>query len=407
MAVSYTTPGVYFEQVSRSPQATFTTGVPAFLGSTVPSGLAGAGPVVALDRSAWAQLDAAFGTAWAGGYLPFAVRGFFQNGGSRCYVVGPGSTYPGDGLSSIDPIDDIDLVCAPDLALSSGSARIDGQAQIIDFCEGRGAFAGKPPGCFAILDSIGATAVTNSAGVDAAGIRAHRDALFGVLVDAGNGASAALYAPWIKVAGAGYLPGPYASGAAAGFVPPCGHVAGVYASTGVFKPPANQPLQGVLDLQIYFDDAAQAALDPMPPGGPSPGRRLNCLRAFAGRGMRIWGAGTMSLDPTWTYVHVRRLVLTIQRWFTLAMASVAFEPNDVTLWIRIESEVSAFLEALYEQGAFRGSTPDQAFYVKCDAETNPPDVRDAGQVVTEVGIAPVRPGEFVVVRLIGGEGSAV
>jgi hypothetical protein len=416
MALPYTTPGVYFEQVSRSPLAAFNTGVPAFLGSTVPSGLAGAGPVVALDPSAWGQLDAAFGTAWAGGYLPFAVRGFFQNGGSRCYVVGPGSSYPGDGLALIDPIDDIDLVCAPDLALSpSGSplsgnnlinALVAGQAQLIDFCEGRGDWAGRPLGCFAILDSIGAPTVTTSAGVDAAGVLAHKNALGTALAkldDPTAGASAALYAPWIKVQDA--------SGAPAGFVPPCGHVAGIYASTdqgtGVFKPPANQPLQGAVDLQIYFDDTAQAALDPMPPGAVSSGRRLNCLRAFPGRGMRIWGAGTMSLDPTWTYVSARRLMLTIQRWFALTMVGVAFEPNDLTLWVRIESEVSSFLETLYDQGAFQGQTPDQAFYVKCDAETNPPAVRDAGMVVTEVGVAPVRPGEFIVVRLVGGEGSAL
>jgi phage tail sheath protein FI len=115
----------------------------------------------------------------------------------------------------------------------------------------------------------------------------------------------------------------------------------------------------------------------------------------------------MSLDPLWTYVSVRRLTLTLQRWAALTMVGVAFEPNDITLWVRIESEVSAFLEALYEQGAFQGQSPDQAFYVKCDAETNPPAVRDLGQVVTEVGIAPARPGEFVVVRLVAGEASAL
>ena len=415
MALAYTTPGVYFEQVSRSPAAAFSTGVPAFLGSAVPSGLTGApsaspdGLVVALDRSSWAQLDATLGTAWASGYLPFAVRGFFQNGGTRCYVVGPGSSYPTDGLSLIDPIDDIDLVCAPDLAFASGGALVQAQAQIVDFCEGRGAFAGRPPGCFAILDSIGATSVANSSGVDVTGVKAHRDALFGAL--AGTGASAALYAPWIMVPGAGYLPGSYAPGAAPGFVPPCGHIAGVYASTdqsaGVFKAPANQPLQGALDLQLRFDDAAQATLDPMPgPGASAPGRRLNCLRAFRGRGMRIWGAGTLSLDPTWTYVGVRRLALTIQRWFALGMANVAFEPNDVTLWIQITSQVSDFLDGLYEAGAFQGTTPEQAYYVKCDAETNPPAVQARGMVVTEVGIAPVLPGELIVVRLVSGGGSA-
>jgi hypothetical protein len=410
MALSYPTPGVYFEQVRRSPEPTFGTGVPAFLGSVVPSGLPASSPVVALDRSAFAQLDGRLGTAWAGGYLPFAVRGFFQNGGSRCYVVAPGGAYPGAGLALIDAMDDIDLVCAPDLALVSGDALVSGQAQIIDFCEGRGDFAGRPAGCFAILDSIGAPILSDSAGVDAAHVGMHKDALFGRLTDSAMGVSAALYAPWVKVAGAGYLPGPFARGAAAGFVPPCGHVAGVYASTdqavGVHKAPANQVLQGVLDLEIYFDDAAQAALDPMPGPGVSPGRRLNCLRAFPGRGSRIWGAGTLSPDPAWNYVNVRRLALTLERWFAFAMTDVAFEQNDVSLWVRVAGEVSDYLEALYEQGAFQGDTPDQAYYVKCDAETNPPEARDAGQVVTEVGIAPARPGEFIVVRLVSGAAQA-
>ena len=411
MTVPYTTPGVYFEQVSRSPQPGFTTGVPAFLGSFAPGGALGAGPVVALDRSAWAQLDGAYGTTWAPGYVPFAVRGFFQNGGTRCYVVASTATYPQSGLSLIDSLDDIDLVCAPDLAFSSVDDLVAGQVAIIDFCEGRGDYAGRPLGTFAILDSIGAPVLTSSGGVDVTGVGDHKRELVEAL-GPGAGGSAALYAPWIKVDGAGYLPGGPVTGAAAGFVPPSGHVAGIYAATdqatGVFKAPANQALQGVLDLQIYFDDASQATVDPMPgPGTGWLGPRLDCLRAFPGRGTRIWGAGTLSADPTWTYVPVRRLVLTLQRWFTQVMAGVAFEPNDVTLWVRITSEVTAYLQGLYAKGAFQGSSPGQAFYVKCDAETNPPEVQDAGQVVTEVGVAPARPGEFIVVRLVSGDASAV
>ncbi len=415
MASSYTTPGVYFEQVSRPPSPGFTTGVPAFLGSTVARGAFASqfatSSVVALDRSAFAQLDASQGTTWADGYVPFAVRGFFQNGGSRCYVVAPGASYPASGLAAIDALDDIDLVCAPDLSLLDTSALVDGQVQLIDFCEGLGDFAGRPLGCFAILDSIGAPSLSSSVGVDVTGVQTHQRALVDELGDALMGASAALYGPWVKVDGAGYLPGPATQGAAAGFVPPCGHVAGVYASTdrttGVFKSPANQALSGIQDLEIYLDDAAQALLDPMQgPGATSTGRRFNCVRAFPGRGSLVWGAGTLSASPTWGYVAVRRLTLTLWRWLSFAMTPLVFEPNDVTLWVRITNQVNTFLKSLYSAGAFQGSSPAEAYYVKCDAETNPPATRALGQVVTEVGIAPVRAGEFIVVRLVSSQGTA-
>ncbi|APR88343.1 Phage tail sheath protein FI [Minicystis rosea] len=358
MAIPYSTPGVHFEQVSREPRASLSTGVPVFLGSTLSSELTAGGPVMALNRAGWTQLDASRGTKWAEGYLPFAVRGFFENGGARCYVVGAGSPDPGDALALIDALDDFDLVCAPELALSSGSTLIDGQMKIIEFCEARSVFA--------VLDSIGAPSLTQSTGVNVTGVGAHHEDLSSALehADPAWGGSAALYAPWVKVQGAGYLPGPHAAGAAAGFVPPCGHVAGMYASadqrTGVFMPPANQALEGVLDLELYFDDDTQVTLDPMP-SATAPRRRINCLRAFPGRGTRIWGAGTLSRDSTWTHINVRRLALTIERWFALQMRGLAFEPNNSTLRVRITAEVSAFLERLYDLGAFKGKSPERRF----------------------------------------------
>jgi phage tail sheath protein FI len=93
-------------------------------------------------------------------------------------------------------------------------------------------------------------------------------------------------------------------------------------------------------------------------------------------------------------------VLTLSRWLELVMSSVVFEPNDLKLWIRIGREVGAFLEKLHQRGALKGAVAEEAFYVKCDAETNPQQVRDAGQVVTEIGLAPVTPNEFLVVRLV-------
>jgi phage tail sheath protein FI len=126
------------------------------------------------------------------------------------------------------------------------------------------------------------------------------------------------------------------------------------------------------------------------------------VRAFPGRGIRIWGARTLTTDAAWAQVSVRRLILTIGRWLERSSQSFAFEPNNFALWVRINRQVTAYLQGLFERGALKGTTATEAFFVKCDAETNPPDVRGAGKVVTEVSVAPVRPNEFITVRLVSG-----
>jgi phage tail sheath protein FI len=126
---------------------------------------------------------------------------------------------------------------------------------------------------------------------------------------------------------------------------------------------------------------------------------VNCIRTFAKRGLRVWGARTASSDPLNRYVNVRRTVLAIIRAMRQNLQWVVFEPNDPRLWKSISHAVSHFLVNLWRAGYFKGHAPEEAFYVKCDAETNPPEVRDAGQVVIEVGVAPVRPAEFIVFRL--------
>jgi phage tail sheath protein FI len=160
---------------------------------------------------------------------------------------------------------------------------------------------------------------------------------------------------------------------------------------GVFKAPANEEVLGVLDLETNIDNSIQDQLNP---------EGVNCLRAFPGRGIRVWGARTLSRDPNWRYVSVRRLFLTLRRWIDLNMAWATFEPNELPLWVRIQRELTTYLTTLLRAGALQGATPAQAFYVKCDAETNPPDLREAGQVVTEIGLAPLAPAEFIVVRII-------
>ncbi|MGM1061239.1 phage tail sheath family protein [Saccharothrix sp. Mg75] len=197
---------------------------------------------------------------------------------------------------------------------------------------------------------------------------------------------AALYYPWVKVfdpASDDHL-----------HIPPSGHVAGVWARTdgtrGVHKAPANEVVRGAVALETQLTKAEQELLNPI---------GVNCVRSFPGRGIRVWGARTLSSDPAWRYLNVRRLFNYLEESILTGTQWVVFEPNDDALWARIRRTISAFLVTEWRKGALFGLTPDEAFYVKCDRETNPAESIDLGQVVCEVGIAPVKPAEFVIFRL--------
>src|SRR4051794_4535267 len=208
---------------------------------------------------------------------------------------------------------------------------------------------------------------------------------------------AALYYPWIEVMN------PLTKRPM--MIPPSGHVAGVWCrvddSRGVHKAPANEVILGANGLAFQVTHAEQGGLNKV---------GINCIRAFPGRGIRIWGARTLSSDPEWRYINVRRLFNYIAESIMEGTQWSVFEPNDQRLWTQLGIAARNFLTLVYRSGALFGATPDQAFYVKCDAETNPPEVIEAGQVICEIGIAPVKPAEFVIFRLsqfTGGAGSEV
>jgi phage tail sheath protein FI len=159
---------------------------------------------------------------------------------------------------------------------------------------------------------------------------------------------------------------------------------------GVHKAPANEVILGANGLGFQVTQAEQGGLNKV---------GINCVRAFPGRGIRIWGARTLSSDPEWRYINVRRLFNYVSESIMEGTQWSVFEPNDQLLWMRLSASVRAFLLRVWRSGALFGATPDEAFYVKCDAETNPPEVVEAGQVVCEIGISPVKPAEFVVFRL--------
>ncbi len=204
---------------------------------------------------------------------------------------------------------------------------------------------------------------------------------------------AALYWPYVKV----FDP---ASGNNV-FVPPSGHMAGVWArnddTRGVHKAPANEVVRGAISLQTSITRAEQDLLNPV---------GINCVRSFPGRGIRVWGARTLSSDPAWRYLNVRRLFNYLEESILIGTQWVVFEPNDDALWARIRRTIAAFLVNEWRKGALFGLTPDEAFYVKCDRETNPAEAIDAGQVTCQIGVAPVKPAEFVIFQLAQFSGGA-
>jgi len=370
--VDYLTPGVYREEISPRPAPVLPTGVPGFVGFARPA--SGASPVL-LNRIE--DLATALSVVAAKSYLPQVLTGFFGNGGGYCYVAcadpvstkGPEAAL-GDALDSLAAFDDVDLVAMPDAAqllLADGSVDLQALARLQTLMLNHCGLSGTR---VAILDC--APAVVPGRVPD------FRKQITQGVAEPVNGA---FYYPWIKTEGGGS-------------VPPCGHVAGLIANTdavaGVFKAPANQALAGVVDVEFDVDDSIQAGLNQV---------GVNCLRAFPGRGIRVWGARTLSSDPSWRYLNVRRLILTLGRWVELNMGWAGFEPNAPPLWAAVERELRPYLDGLWRAGALAGSAPEQAYFIRCDAETNPPQARALGQVTVEVGLAPGAPAEFVVVRL--------
>lgn len=378
-------PGVYRnDQIPRT-TLSLAVGVPVLIGL---------GRLRGEDPTPWRKLYQfdTLATVWgaannsnlAESYLPEAVRGFFANGGNVCYVMALANLDAAtldQALSRLQALDDIDLVCAPDLmvtnrasnALLSNAALIQRQRQLLEHCDRMG-------DRFALLDH-----------------RPHQPDLRRQLSELEqqrqqlHSPNGALYFPWIRVS---------TERAPARLVPPCGHLAGIYArldqQVGVHQAPANQVIEGAVGLGTSLSTAQERDLyNPQPNQGA-----VNLIRALPGRGIRVWGAYTLSRDRRWRYINVRRLVLTVKRWVELNLTQLAFEPNTPQLWSAIRRDLGDYLTGLFQAGALHGASPEEGFYVKCDAETNPESVRSQGRVVTEIGLAPLEPGEFIRVTLV-------
>ncbi|MCP4304293.1 MAG: phage tail sheath family protein, partial [bacterium] len=206
---------------------------------------------------------------------------------------------------------------------------------------------------------------------------------------------AALYHPWLLI------PDPYPVNLArvADYaIPPSGHMLGVYARTdierGVHKAPANEVVRGVIGLQRALNKAEQDLINPSP-------ININVIRDFRSnnRGIRVWGGRVISSDPDWKYVNVRRLLLFIEASIERGLQWVVFEPNSEPLWARVRRTVSNFLTLVWRNGALEGTRVEEAFFVKCDRTTMTQTDIDTGQLICVVGVAPVKPAEFVIVRI--------
>lgn len=197
---------------------------------------------------------------------------------------------------------------------------------------------------------------------------------------------AAMYYPWVKVMDT--------STDTVVKMPSSGHIAGLWArndnTRGVHKAPANEVLAGVIGLAYQTTKGEQDTLNPI---------GVNCIRSFPGRGIRVWGARTLSSDPAWRYINVRRLFNYVEKSIENGTQWVVFEPNNRKLWARVNRDVTSFLRMVWRDGALFGSAPAEAFYVKVDDELNPPESRDLGRLIIEIGLAPVKPAEFVIFRI--------
>lgn len=238
------------------------------------------------------------------------------------------------------------------------------QAALIAYCEGK-------KSCFAILDIPMELKKTN----DVATFRNMYDSTY-----------AAMYHPWLEMYDAGAKRSAY--------FPPSGAMAGIYARTdidrGVHKAPANEVVRGCTGLSCAYNEGEQDILNPI---------GVNLIRAFTGRGIRVWGARTISSNGLWKYLNVRRLFIYVEESIKANTNWVVFEPNSAALWSRVTRTIEAFLATCWRDGALAGSSPSEAFFVECGPTTMTQDDIDNGRLICQIGIAPVKPAEFVIFRI--------
>jgi phage tail sheath protein FI len=485
----YLYPGVYVEEVDtgNKPIEGVSTSTVGLLGITE------RGPVAPALVTSYAEFVRTYGSylnpASDAGYLPFAVEGFFQNGGKRCFVArvtGNGAAAAGttltaqlqltavgggtwgnrvavktelvdtllrlslkywaanapanpDAPAATDPQPDVvevfDQLSDDPASSAFYEKRINGNSVLVTATHlaaglpANGAFAylaggsdgaaivlqdytGNPaalPGQKTGLDALGEideiSIVTSPDEHTLAGITAAIEAQcanlkdrFAILSSPSSAGAisahqpsvaskyAAYYYPWLNVI--------HPKTGKTILLPPNGHVAGIYARSdserGVHKDPANEIIRGIDSLQFQLVDQQQAILNP---------RGINVLRNFSGAGNLVWGGRTTTRDPDWKYINVRRLFIFMEKSIQRGTQWVVFENNDEPLWARVRRSIGDFLTRLWMDGMLQGRTKEEAYFVRCDRTTMTQADIDNGRLICLIGVAPVKPAEFVIFRI--------
>jgi Bacteriophage tail sheath protein len=320
-------------------------------------GIAASGAFTPTLITNFAEYQLVFGSPNGTGFLGHAVRGFFQNGGTRCYVMRIEATAgPAELLKGLEGLNDISIVCSPDENAITGMA-----AALVEHCE-------RMRYGVAVLNAPQTPAATDGP------------------PDALRSSYAAYYYPWVLLS--------ECADHAAIAVPPGGHVAGIYARTdleqGVWHAPAGKVVLGIAGFDQSITDEQGEVLNAV---------GVNTLRTLPRVDNVIWGARTTSQDPEWKYVNIRRYLIYLEHSINNGTQWVVFEPNGEALWATVRSSVSDFLFNEWRNGALQGSRPEDAFFVRCDRTTMTQGDIDNGRLVILVGVAPVRPAEFVIFRI--------
>jgi phage tail sheath protein FI len=384
MPQNYTYPGVYIEEISTLPASVIQvpTAIPAFIGVTMKT----PGPLFhkITSLSDYQNLfeDDASTSDTPQGYLGISMRLFYANGGGEAYVYSI-ATNTADvtkelflsALTDLRNMSEPTLIAFPDAVLLA-----DGQDQVIAAALKQ---CGELRNRFCIIDVPAADALSSD----------NRVTAFRQLVGDDDVAYSAAYGPWLEVLSA--------SESDSMMIPASAAIAGIYAQVdstrGVWKAPANVTISGIVGLSQYINNAEQASLNIDPSGA---GKSINVISRFIGKGCLVWGARTLAGDDNeWRYVPVRRLFIMIEESIHRATAFVVFEPNDANTWIKVKAMIENFLGDLWRQGALAGAKPAQAFFVICGlgSTMTPQDILD-GRLIINVGLAAIRPAEFIIIR---------
>jgi hypothetical protein len=281
------------------------------------------------------------------------------------------------GIEALEALDDVTMMVIPDLMTQLNGAKPDEQT-IINVQQIMFTHCAKMQDRVAILD---VPLILDGMNVGPLVAKEYRRSKMNI-----DSSYAALYYPWIKVVD------PATNQTID--MPPSGHIAGIWArndiTRGVHKAPANEVVRGAVGLAYNMTKGEQEVLNP---------EGVNCIRSFPGMGIRVWGARTLSSNPSWRYLNVRRLFNYAEKSIERGTQWVVFEPNDHRLWGKVRRDVTAFLLTMWRDGMLFGLSPEEAFFVRCDETTNPRESRDLGRLIVEIGMAPVKPAEFVIFRI--------